>query len=157
MKTCTGCLLEMPISAFWKDNRGYGDGLGSRCKACKRDYARAYRKSRPDIEHRRYWTNPSGERERHLVRKYGVSLAQYAELFRAQGGACAICRKAQDRALDVDHDHETGVVRGLLCTNCNRMVGHAHDSTERLLAAVAYLRTERPSSLKSQQSLSERS
>jgi Recombination endonuclease VII len=48
----------------------------------------------------------------------------YPELFEAQGGVCAICGKPPgERALHVDHDHETGQVRGLLCYSCNTKLG----------------------------------
>lgn len=80
-----------------------------------------------------------GERERHLIRKYGLTLMDYQEMYDSQGGCCAICRKVQRRAFDVDHNHATGEVRGLLCTNCNRMLGHAGDSVVNLRAAADYL------------------
>lgn len=74
------------------------------------------------------------------MRKYGVDLAAYEKMFVNQNSKCAICRKEQERAFDVDHDHKTGCVRGLLCTNCNRMIGHSHDDPQRLIAAAEYLR-----------------
>ena len=55
----------------------------------------------------------------------------------AQGGLCAICREAP--AEHVDHDHETGQVRGLLCFNCNGALGQFRDRTDLMLRAVAYL------------------
>ena len=63
----------------------------------------------------------------------------YQEMYHSQEGCCAICRKQQERAFDVDHNHATGEVRGLLCTNCNRMLGHAGDSAANLRAAADYL------------------
>lgn len=111
----------------------------ARCKSCKNKAFANYRKSR-GYDKVRYWKSPEKERERHLVRKYGVSAADYAKMFDAQGGACAICEKRQVRALDVDHCHVTLKVRGLLCTNCNRMLGHAGDDSVRLERAANYLK-----------------
>jgi len=143
MKTCTKCQQEKPLANFWPDRRR--GGVLPHCKACKAASARRWRAANPHKEFERYWNNPQGERERHLVRKYGISQADYDRMLTAQNGGCAICHKTQERAFDVDHNHQTGEVRGLLCTNCNRMVGHAGDDAERLEAAAAYLR----SSLKS--------
>jgi hypothetical protein len=69
--------------------------------------------------------------------RWRVSLAEYEELFRRQGGGCAICRRGGK--LRVDHDHETGVVRGLLCNGCNRALGVFGDSAQRLQIALAYV------------------
>jgi hypothetical protein len=71
-----------------------------------------------------------------------ITLDQYNQIFTNQNGCCAICDKHQSdepRALAVDHDHETGKVRGLLCNNCNRGIGHLKDSEETLLKAASYL------------------
>jgi hypothetical protein len=70
-------------------------------------------------------------------------------MLKDQNGGCAICYKPEgSRMFDVDHDHKTGEVRGLLCTSCNRVLGHAKDSVERLLAAARYLESSRRHSLK---------
>lgn len=143
MKTCTGCGETKPLNQFWPDRRRRG--VGPRCKPCKSAYARRWRRANPHKAHERYWSNPQGERERHLIRKYGVTLAAYDRMFAEQGGKCAVCAKTQTRAFDVDHDHKTGVVRGLLCTNCNRMIGHAGDSANNLERAADYLRSSRKS------------
>lgn len=126
------------MAKFSRDNRR-PDGRVSKCMACKKEYARAYRAARPNLAVERYWNNPAGERERHLVRKYGVSLKEYDRLFALQEGKCGICEKTQERAFDVDHDHKTGRVRGLLCTSCNRMLGHAGDNPGHLARGIAYL------------------
>jgi len=137
MKTCTKCSVEKALSEFWQDGRR--NRLLPHCKTCKSAAAKAWRDANKHKAAERYWSNPAGERERHLVRKYGVTLECYREMLERQGGACAICRKTQQRAFDVDHCHATGRVRGLLCTNCNRMIGHAADDAARLRAAAAYL------------------
>lgn len=138
MKTCTACNLSKQTTEFWPDRRRLG-GFQARCKPCRASAAKRWRDANKHKAAERYWSNPAGERERHLVRKYGITLAGYDAMFAQQGGCCAICGKTQARAFDVDHNHETGRVRGLLCTSCNRMVGHAGDDAQTLRAAAAYL------------------
>lgn len=80
----------------------------------------------------------------HEIRKnYGITIEQYNSLFENQKGACAICGKHQTqefRRLTVDHCHATGVIRGLLCSVCNRALGLFRDNPELLNKAVEYLR-----------------
>lgn len=75
------------------------------------------------------------------LRKFNLDDEAYAELLDGQGGRCAICGNdcATGRELAVDHDHETGHVRGLLCMPCNTAIGLMKDDPERLIAAAAYL------------------
>lgn len=74
-------------------------------------------------------------------RNYGISRTQYDELLTAQHGTCAACGQvpANQRGFHVDHDHETGAVRGLLCMGCNVALGHLGDSVDRILALLLYL------------------
>jgi len=77
-----------------------------------------------------------------LKYRYKMTPEQYDELLSRQDGKCAICREGEgwvDHRLSIDHDHETGVVRGLLCKACNAFLGLADDDPNRLMAAVAYL------------------
>jgi hypothetical protein len=81
-----------------------------------------------------------------IKRCYGLAREDWQALHDAQGGRCAICRREQkphrDGTLDrlsVDHDHQTGRVRGLLCHDCNHVLGKMDDDPERLRAAAAYL------------------
>lgn len=92
-----------------------------------------------------------GGRDRYMRRTFGISEAEYEVRFQAQGGLCAICGKAESnrdhrtgaiRALAVDHDHASGVVRGLLCRKCNTAIGLLGDTAESVGAAVRYLRGE---------------
>lgn len=76
---------------------------------------------------------------------YGISPAEYDAKLSSQGGCCAICQRHQiefQRRLHVDHDHETGAFRGVLCTNCNTAIGKFQDSVELLERACAYLKEE---------------
>jgi hypothetical protein len=76
-----------------------------------------------------------------IEKTFGLSATEYARLFKLQGGRCAICRaRPRSKRLAVDHDHATGVVRGLCCKRCNHdLLGAAHDDVEILRRAVAYL------------------
>jgi hypothetical protein len=92
-------------------------------------------------------TFPMDWKDTHLQSKFGITLAEYTAMAIAQNGKCAICnceethtRGGKVKALAVDHDHETGKIRALLCAECNQMLGKAKDNEETLLAAVAYLR-----------------
>lgn len=76
-------------------------------------------------------------KDRWYRHKYGVSQRQVDEMTARQNGRCGICRETL--ALHVDHDHETGVVRGLLCGNCNRAIGLLAHDPSRMRAAIAYL------------------
>lgn len=77
---------------------------------------------------------------------YGITIEQHDAMLVAQGGVCAICKGPPvgiGNRLHVDHDHATGVVRGLLCSNCNTSLGKMNDDPERLRAAAAYLEARR--------------
>ena len=83
-----------------------------------------------------------------LRKQYGITLEDYYKMLEEQNHVCAICGRAEyatdhrsglPRALAVDHCHETGKVRGLLCTNCNRGLGKFNDNIERLANAIKYL------------------
>jgi len=83
----------------------------------------------------------SGAHERRVQRVYGLRDSEYGQIYLAQGGKCAICQRATGatRALSVDHDHASGLVRGLLCSVDNRLVGHLRDDPEAARRLLAYL------------------
>ena len=83
---------------------------------------------------------------RHLRVTYGLSKEEYCRLMDMQGGRCAICNiliTARENA-QVDHDHETGRIRGILCFCCNTAIGKFRDSVDMMLLAIEYLRKEPP-------------
>lgn len=77
----------------------------------------------------------------HLRRTYGITVAQYELLLELQGGVCAICKKPpKTRRLEVDHDHKSGLIRGLLCWFCNKKVIGRATEPDVFEAAAKYLR-----------------
>ena len=82
------------------------------------------------------------DRNDYLVRRYGITSADYEKILKSQGGRCAICgRLPRTRRLNVDHDHKTGKVRGLLCYTCNKKVIGDRRDPAIFDAAAAYLRS----------------
>jgi recombination endonuclease VII len=129
-KWCNDCGSYVPLSDFPR-NRSAADGLAFYCKTHQN--ARTY-ESRRRVH--------GGSRHYHLVRRYGVSAAQVAAWIESQGGVCPICLTGLDGKAHVDHDHETGEVRGILCFNCNGGLGQFGDNVRRLQRAIDYLRGE---------------
>lgn len=87
--------------------------------------------------------NPTYQRDRHLQYAYGITLERYNEIFSEQKGCCGVCGKHQSemkQSLVVDHDHQTSVVRGLLCNKCNFMLGLANDDPDILMLGADYLK-----------------
>jgi hypothetical protein len=139
MKTCKICETEKPLSEYtvrkidgWRHNK---------CNQCRASEELArHRRRRRD--------NPVGSsltaRKAHLKRKFGLTVERYEEMLAAQGGTCALCggsdpKAARGGAFAVDHCHETGKVRALLCSPCNKGIGLLGDDPDRLLAAAMYL------------------
>lgn len=137
MKTCCTCKEELPLSAFNK-SKANKDGHMYMCRECgKKKSKDRYYANREDI----LFDLKGTHRERHLQQKYGISEQEYDKLLTKQNGVCAICERkcTKQKNLCVDHDHETGKVRGLLCDNCNVGLGRFKDSLKLLLKAAEYL------------------
>ncbi|MGW1914409.1 endonuclease VII domain-containing protein [Streptomyces sp. NPDC002076] len=113
-KLCRACGEVKPHSE-WHRKRSAPDGLATRCKACRAVLLR----------------------QDHLKRKYGLTEAQRDAMIAAQYGLCAICLAAPP--VHVDHCHNTGRVRGVLCFNCNSAIGKLRDDPEAARRAAAYL------------------
>lgn len=111
---------------------------------------RAYRHA--NLEASREWQRRharlNDSKPKKLKHKYGISIERFNEMRRSQHESCVICgtheRDTLSRVLGVDHDHSTGLVRGLLCSNCNSGVGHARDDPRILMSAIHYLENNRP-------------
>jgi len=146
MKLCKRCGATKPPEDFHKDKKAK-DGLCFYCKECNkkktRDYYAGLDKTAEKVRGKSRAEN--GEyRNYQYMKKYGISLGEYNDLLEKQGGKCAICGITREecntkRALPVDHDHETGEVRGILCDSCNRGIGLLKENPELLRKAAAYL------------------
>lgn len=116
-----------PSNWYWKESIQSKD---------KNKYAKEWRKQ-----------NPEKAKQSMLKRYYGITLEQYEAMGEAQGWRCAICNEPETtkdkdggpRRMPVDHNHKTGKVRALLCTQCNRGLGLFSESIEKLRSAAVYL------------------
>ncbi|MBV8486749.1 MAG: endonuclease VII domain-containing protein [Planctomycetaceae bacterium] len=163
MKRCTKCGELKPLAEFYLAS-GTRDGRRSDCKQCNlaAKHARYLVNPASDIERARKWAKDNPERYRenqerykesgakaksnrksHLKRKYGLTEEHYQVMLAAQGGLCAICRSRP--AAHVDHDHESGRIRALLCFNFNGALGRMLDNPGWLMAAMDYLEQHRAS------------
>jgi hypothetical protein len=122
-------------SAAWRENN-------------KEKYLECARKLQNKLYH-----NPDGKLKRKIrgykLKQFGMTHEDYEAMLASQNGVCATCKKPEKvrqgyglKHLAIDHDHQTGRVRGLLCQNCNLMIGHSHDSIELLQAAIDYLKSK---------------
>lgn len=125
MKFCPKCDEVKPVAAFGR-NRSAQDGLTSYCLPC-------HNVATAEIRRR----NHGSQRNYMLKRRYGVTEQQVDALLRKQGGICVICLRAP--ATHVDHNHETGLFRGVLCFSCNGALGQFDDDPRRLRDAATYL------------------
>ena len=85
-------------------------------------------------------------RDKERERTFGITRHEYAEMFHWQNGGCAICSKPETatrngkiKALSVDHDHESGKIRGLLCSDCNTGIGKLKEDRSIFISAIRYL------------------
>lgn len=160
-KRCKHCGCVKSTDDFYRNNVG-ADGLRPECKACTaakratwyaenapaekarvKEWQQANRErvNAGNRERRRSPEARRAQRDGHLRRKYGITADQYDEMLAAQGGVCAICEREPNPkiSLHVDHDHETGAIRGLTCFRCNQAMGAFGEDPELLRSAAAYL------------------
>ncbi len=164
-KLCSECGPRsgmLPLSAFHRQAMGRG-GLSASCKSCfAARYNGTERRTRRMAEQRHAkWKTDAGFRaasmernnsptrrrehsEARILRLYGIDSEDVARMYDAQDRKCAGCRLPLkfDRLTNVDHDHATGRVRGLLCMPCNRGIGFLRESPASLRALAAYLEEE---------------
>ena len=137
--TCYGCELPLTEEHFtpgiWARGRG-------RCKPCQKAYSAAHYAANREATLERM-------KARNLMSLYGLTPEAYAELLEAQERRCAICgaeagwrhrQSGKLKKLAVDHCHETGRVRGLLCDRCNTAIGKLNHDPALLRKAIDYLR-----------------
>jgi len=161
-KECTRCHQVKTLDQFRSKKRNK-DGKSSWCKTCATAHTRKYRESRtyptpePFVprpcstcgvvkDRDGYWPvkgcrdghQLQCKRCKHMWTKYGINSAEYDLMLAEQGSLCAICEKVMESP-NIDHCHETGKVRGLLCGPCNRGIGLLQDEPKLLRSAALYL------------------
>ena len=142
-KVCNGCDERLPLDQFVKERRRRL-GVSSLCRPCGAAADRAKRSKNPELyrkHKRRARKTEAGQArekakylnggkfrmlEQQMLKLYGVDFHDWALMFERQNGLCGVCgfRLTMDFKTHVDHDHETGKVRGLLCHKCNILLGH---------------------------------
>ena len=132
-KVCTTCKAEKDINEFYLRGGNYSpNSRKSKCKECdKKRVAETY------------WKDPSIYQNNHLKRNYGITLNEYNQMLVEQGHRCKTCGTTEPGGKHgkfmVDHSHNTGEVRGLLCKSCNIALGEVGDNIQTLEAMIKYL------------------
>ncbi|NCC55980.1 MAG: hypothetical protein EOM11_10990 [Erysipelotrichia bacterium] len=127
-KTCTQCGKKLPFSEFHKDVH-CRNGLSPACKKCR-------------SERKKLYMTTDKYKEGNLKRNYGITLNEYRKMYEEQNHKCLICScnlKFYGKSTHVDHNHKSGRIRGLLCGNCNSLIGFALDDASILNSAINYL------------------
>lgn len=152
LKKCTGvagCGRSMTLDKFYAYTKS-PDGRARICIECQKKKGAEYRqKNRQKIlnylrDYRATIRGASVEKERRFTR-YGINQNQYEETLRSQDFRCAICKTDKPSLVSgtetfvIDHDHETGLFRGILCNRCNLLIGSAEEKVLILASAIRYL------------------
>lgn len=128
-KKCPDCGEVKPVFEFPR-NKNTRSGFHAYCKPCHNARGRETRS-------RLY----GGNRHYHLRGRYGIGAKEVQALIDAQKGVCPICLKRS--ATQVDHNHQTGQIRGVLCLYCNAALGAFHDDPDLIAKAIAYVERHR--------------
>jgi hypothetical protein len=139
-KRCRDCGQVKPLDQFHR-NSHRRDGRQGWCKECHNERARQWRADNPGYHAKRMERDPDYFRRTRIKARYGIEWEEYQQLREQQGGRCAICGLPCER-LVVDHNHQTGRARALLCHACNAGLGWLENSAW-LPRALAYLEAHR--------------
>lgn len=146
MKKCTRCGKTKALAEF-SANKAAKDGLNYYCRPCHSLITKAYKSSHPEeMKVSAKLSRDKGREKRwayQIQKDYGCTVENYNRMFTEQEGRCLGCNRHQSeftQRLHVDHNHSTGLIRGLLCKGCNLTLGNAKDSIQTLESLIAYLK-----------------
>lgn len=161
VRACKTCGVKLSIAKFPASPR-YRGGSSPNCQECLNKRHAKWRGENPDHVREKGRTNGRNyrvsidpqkrkaySRKSRLKRIYGITEEDVSLMRVLQNNRCAICRvEFSDRAwgataMQIDHDHETGKFRALLCTKCNRGLGLFDDDVARFASAISYLTLHR--------------
>ncbi len=142
-KSCSRCKAILPASEFYPHKR-VKSGLQSHCRSCSREWHR----ERPDYIRRKNAEfkrkNPTYHADRNRLVKYGLTRSQIDDLISSQKGGCLGCnRELVSLKTCVDHDHSSGRVRGIICDDCNIVLGRVRDDPRTLSRLAEYVLAHR--------------
>ncbi len=143
MKTCTKCQKPYPLEDFHNDKNAK-DGKRSQCRHCVLAANRAWQAKDPERA-RAAWRKSflknydTKKRRLKVIESYGLTEKQYETLRQIKPGCCHICEKPFGARENIDHCHETGKVRGLLCFRCNTAIGSFDDNVKVMKRAIEYV------------------
>ncbi len=149
-KICTGCQQEKPLSEFFSRGGKLAHLYKSQCKPCMQ--AKRLEWGQQNSDYLNTWRRNNWVVTNRRLRRRGATQDMYNAMYEAQKGCCALCNEPEEKFvwLCIDHDHETGKIRGLLCPNCNRGLGLLKDSASLLRKAAEYIDTNKPLQVKRQ-------
>lgn len=150
IRICSKCKKGLPLTFdyFYRSKREK-DGFIYSCKKCESKRCKEYKKTEQAKITRRKWEKEYRQsshgckmkQKGRLKYNYDITLEQYDAMFEAQDGNCIICGLPQlMKRLAVDHNHQTGEIRGLLCTNCNLLLGRIENNLGLVNKIMEYLR-----------------
>jgi len=143
-RVCTRCNIEKPVADFWFKSSPRKDGTKPRRSICKECSIKSKLKE--------YHENNGKEKQalrsfRNLTKKYGISPEIYEKERIEQGYCCKLCGDHESNQphgrLHIDHCHDTGLYRGLLCNKCNLALGGFDDDIELMKRAIEYVQENR--------------
>ena len=144
MKRCNRCKINKPRSDFFVNSKR-SDGLQTYCKPCHLEYGRE-RYANPEAFTRRQMNRDIYKERRKLSSRkwylkstYGITEEYYLKLLSLGNNSCWICKESYSYNLHLDHNHDNGKIRGLLCGECNRALGLFKDNKNILKLAIGYL------------------
>lgn len=130
MILCKGCSIEYEENNFYLNKTGYYHPF---CKSCNTIRTREWRRNNTE----KHYLNK-------LKEKFKLTKEDYFILVEKQGYVCAICNQEEsNRRLSVDHCHDTGKIRGLLCRSCNLAIGYFNDDVDVMKQAIIYINNTR--------------
>ena len=145
MKRCCYCGEKKSSTDFYKRS-GRKCGLQSHCIECtkkkNKEWLQENREYKLKKSRAHYRENKDYWKDTKLRYHYGIGFDRYSQMLEDQGGVCAICGGLDKSGKDlaVDHNHSSGVVRGLLCSACNTAIGSACEDIQILEKMIAYLK-----------------
>ena len=132
MKVCIKCGEMLPLADYHRAADRF-DGHREVCKICRlRKLRESHVPKRSTLDSKLYY-------RLHKIKSYGISVEEYVLMMDDQRGCCKICQDSMEERICIDHCHDTGDVRGLLCHKCNTALGLLRDDVTIMSRAISYL------------------